>query len=273
MARSARSPEPYDEPQGLLMEGLTLSARAVSQNPVTVGCMTAFAITLFYVSANALWNQPHFHSGAFFQTRVIRSERVDPPPTAETGRFDQFQPAVGVSNEPVNSIPVPTPGSPQYVPSGDPKVFQVQKVLAELGLYGDHPDGLNGPKTRAAVANYRQIVGLGEGGAIDDALLRQLGISFEQIRAPGTEAAPGGAVPQPSVRPAETRVASADSARIVRIQAGLKAFGNDAIVIDGIPGTDTRAAIREFQALFGLPVTGEPDETLYAKMKEVGLTD
>ena len=34
-----------------------------------------------------------------------------------------------------------------------------------------------------------------------------------------------------------------------------------------------RAAIREFQSLFGLPVTGEPDEKLYAKMREIGLTN
>ena len=64
-----------------------------------------------------------------------------------------------------------------------------------------------------------------------------------------------------------------NNAQVVRIQAGLRAFGNDGIVIDGIAGSDTRAAIREFQTLFGLDVTGEPDDALYAKMKEIGLTD
>ena len=38
--------------------------------------------------------------------------------------------------------------------------------------------------------------------------------------------------------------------------------------IDGVIGAKTRAAIREFQSLFGLPVTGEPDQKLYAKMRE-----
>jgi peptidoglycan hydrolase-like protein with peptidoglycan-binding domain len=37
-------------------------------------------------------------------------------------------------------------------------------------------------------------------------------------------------------------------------------------------GTKTRNAIKEFQSLFGLAVTGEPDEELYAKMREIGLT-
>ncbi|TGR62427.1 peptidoglycan-binding protein, partial [Mesorhizobium sp. M2D.F.Ca.ET.223.01.1.1] len=32
-------------------------------------------------------------------------------------------------------------------------------------------------------------------------------------------------------------------------------------------------AIKEFQALFGLPETGEPDEAVYVKMREIGLTN
>lgn len=60
---------------------------------------------------------------------------------------------------------------------------------------------------------------------------------------------------------------------VKRIQAGLKAFGNDGIEIDGVVGSRTRSAILEFQSLFGLPETGEPDSALYAKMREIGLTE
>ncbi|KAB2853667.1 MAG: peptidoglycan-binding protein, partial [Bauldia sp.] len=62
-------------------------------------------------------------------------------------------------------------------------------------------------------------------------------------------------------------------ARLVKIQAGLKAFGNDDIKLDGVIGARTKSAIKEFQSLFGLPQTGEPDEVVYAKMREIGLTD
>ena len=55
------------------------------------------------------------------------------------------------------------------------------------------------------------------------------------------------------------------------MQAGLKEFGNDAIEIDGLMGAQTTAAIKEFQSLFGLQVTGEADQAVYAKMKEIGL--
>ena len=60
---------------------------------------------------------------------------------------------------------------------------------------------------------------------------------------------------------------------VQKIQAGLKAFGNDGMEIDGVIGAKTRSAIREFQSLFGLPVTGEPDQKVYAKMREIGLTN
>ena len=61
--------------------------------------------------------------------------------------------------------------------------------------------------------------------------------------------------------------------RIAKVQAGLKEFGNDAIEIDGVMGARTEAAIREFQSLFGLAVTGEADQAVYAKMKEIGLVE
>jgi peptidoglycan hydrolase-like protein with peptidoglycan-binding domain len=43
--------------------------------------------------------------------------------------------------------------------------------------------------------------------------------------------------------------------------------------IDGVIGSRTQAALREFQSLFGLPETGQPDQAVYAKMKEIGLTN
>ncbi len=58
---------------------------------------------------------------------------------------------------------------------------------------------------------------------------------------------------------------------LVRIQAGLKAFGNDMVVVDGVPGKTTEDAIREFQKLFRLNVSGKPDSELIGKMREIGL--
>lgn len=109
------------------------------------------------------------------------------------------------------------------------------------------------------------MVGLPAGGDIDDALLEQLGAR------PITSAIK----PQPAPRgkPIDDTPKSVPAAdqHVMKIQAGLKAFGNDAIEIDGVAGARTKAAIREFQALFGLPESGEADDVVYAKMREIGL--
>lgn len=69
-------------------------------------------------------------------------------------------------------------------------------------------------------------------------------------------------------RPSKQQVTSQD---IVRVQAGLKAFGNGKVSVDGIPDQTTRDAVREFQKLFNLPATGEIDANLIGKMREIGL--
>ena len=255
MARSARRPEKKAPARrNALGSGAVALGSLVAANPVLVGGSTAFLVTLFYVSANALWYQPFPHTGAFFATRSI-------------GHFP-----APVTDEPETTINIERP-APPLVPKSDPAVQQVQEILKTLGFYAGAVDGLQGPNTQKAVDAYRQKVGLAAGG-IDDALLEQLGAT------PTTAAVPhptprGQVAPTPtatgSVAPAQPSPAS--DARIVKIQAGLKAFGNDDIKLDGMVGNRTKAAIKEFQALFGLPETGEPDEAVYAKMREIGLTN
>ena len=71
--------------------------------------------------------------------------------------------------------------------------------------------------------------------------------------------------------PEKVVAGSGEAVRIARIQAGLRAFGHDQIEIDGIAGSQTRDAIAEFQSLFRLAATGEPDAQTEAKMREIGL--
>ncbi len=60
---------------------LTLIAR----NPTLVGGSTAFLVALSFVSANAIWYQPHAHTGAFFATRdYLRHDAAETPPEETT---------------------------------------------------------------------------------------------------------------------------------------------------------------------------------------------
>jgi peptidoglycan hydrolase-like protein with peptidoglycan-binding domain len=263
MGRSRRLPE-LDESEGTpLGQAAAAVGGAIARNPVLVGGATAFIVALSYVSANALWYQPHFHSGAFFATRANNYVEPGPPADETTIRIER-QSAV--------ATPKPKP---------DPVVEQVQSILQSMNLYAGDVDGINGPNTRKAVEAYRKTMGMELSGDIDDALLEQLGAADTtagiQPKAVPVKAVPVPAEPQPRAETVSVKLTDAESAKpdpmVQKIQAGLKAFGNDGMEIDGVIGAKTRAAIREFQSLFGLPVTGEPDQKLYAKMREVGLTN
>ena len=273
MGRSARLPDLDGEPQSPLSEAFAALGGILVRNPTLVGGTTAFVVALSYVSANAIWYQPHFHNGAFFATR--ETNYIGPPdPSGETTIRIERQSAA----EPVK-------------PKPDPTIEKVQAILKSMNLYDGAVDGLNGPATRNAIAAYRKTMGMEASGEIDDDLLELLavddttaGIKPKPPVSPQmqTQTLPDRQVPVPSdpmPKPemisakVEMPAAAGPDPMIMKIQAGLKAFGNDKMEIDGMMGAKTKAAIREFQSLFGLEVTGEPSQEVYAKMREIGLTN
>lgn len=248
-----------------------------------VGGVTAFAVAFSYVAANAMWYQPHAHDGAFFATRPPAGYQPAsrPAPMPRSDRMEQ--PAVEVDAAAVETIiriereklaareaPEQAAAATPASPPGDPVVLEVQRILAGLNLYSGAVDGLTGPQTRSAIEAYRKMVGLTASAEIDDHLLAQLGARPRSAAgapplphgSPGTDMIETSSAPPPR-----------DDTVVKRIQAGLRAFGNDGIEIDGVVGSRTRAAVLEFQSLFGLAETGEPDQAVYAKMREIGLAD
>lgn len=257
MARSAKQPKAVRRRGNALQGGAVAVGSLISRNPVLVGGSTAFLVTLFYVSANALWYQPFPHAGAFFATRSIEAF-----PRADT-------------DEPETTINIVRPGPAPAPVKSDPVVERVQGILKDLDFYSGTVDGITGPNTRKAIQAYQQKVGLNASGEIDSVLLDQLGATPTASTAvphPAPRPDQMAAVAIPASAPASA-AAPAPDARIIKIQAGLKAFGNDDMQLDGVVGARTKAAIKEFQSLFGLPETGEPDEVVYVKMREIGLTN
>lgn len=276
MKRSKKQPEARGGFSDLIGGTARATGTVVLRNPLTVGGGTAFLVALFFVSANALWYQPHAHTGAFFMTRQMQS--YQPPHMSPTHSIRVPQPAPERYRSVSTESPDHSTASALAAKIGDPTVMKVQTVLGDLDLYTGSIDGLLGPQTKKAVEEYQRIVGLDASGIIDDSLLRQL----------GTKPASEPDIPQPSVAPrrAKSEAAVSDSqanlvadpkpaaeidTAVARVQAGLKAFGNDHIEIDGLIGEQTRGAIREFQTLFGLTVSGVADQELVAKMQEIGL--
>lgn len=288
MGTSARSPEPDDERASPLIEALGAVGGALARNPTLVGGTTAFVVALSFVSANAIWYQPHFHSGAFFATRDVDYVGPADPSQQET------------------TIRIEREGDRQARAKADPVVEKVQAILQSMNLYEGPVDGLNGPNTRKAVAAYRKTLGMAPSDAVDAELLETLGVydktagigepdrpavrevtakrpaslpvvdeSADPVAARIEQASATVDVPEEggSTAVGKPAVAAKPDPMIMKIQAGLKAFGNDQMEVDGLIGSKTRSSIKEFQSLFGLKVTGEPSEEVYAKMREIGLTN
>jgi peptidoglycan hydrolase-like protein with peptidoglycan-binding domain len=251
----------------------------LTRRRIVAGGATALAVTFTFVAANAIWYQPHAHKAPILATRAVEPGPVPVPIPVEREReaIEVAQPPARPSESPrqtgdadIASIIEDRTEPSETMQGGDPQVAEIQSVMADLGLYEGEVDGLSGPLTRAAIEAYQQTIGLEVTGRIDDTLLAKLGVAGEP------------AVPAPPAQRPERRdtdnvqtasLGGQGDSRVMRIQAGLRAFGNDGIEIDGMVGPRTEAAIREFQSLFGLPVTGEPDQALYVKMREIGLMD
>ncbi|APH71515.1 peptidoglycan-binding domain-containing protein [Aquibium oceanicum] len=267
---------------GLIGTVAAASGTAIVENPVLVGSSTAFLVVLFYVSANALWYQPFPHPEPLLQTRFVvehpEAEAVPQPPAARPA------PPRDVTNsvraQPEEAVAGVSPAEPSATQR---TLARIQSTLQELKFYSGEIDGLSGPKTRQAISDYQKTVGLPVTGEVSDELLAALdgGAGPSATSVPIPDGVP---VPEPrrdvvaSIRSDEPNRSDApgaalDQTQIVKIQAGLRAFGNEGIEIDGVMGEKTRTAVREFQSLFGLPVNGQPDARLLEKMTEIGLTN
>src|SRR5262245_30737534 len=187
MGRSERLPDLDGEPQSPLGEAFATLGGVLVRNPALVAGTPAFIVVLSYVSANAIWYQPHFHNGAFFATR--ETNYIGPPDSSgETTIRIERQSAA----EPAK-------------PKADPTIERVQAILKSMNLYDGAVDGLNGPATRNAIASYRKTMGMETSGGIDDGLLELLvvgdttaGIKPKPPASPQMQILPVTQVPVPS---------------------------------------------------------------------------
>jgi len=72
----------------------------------------------------------------------------------------------------------------------------------------------------------------------------------------------------PAVTSAVARPAPSDL--VMKIQKGLSNIAYTDIAVDGLMGEKTRTAIRHFEKHYRLPVTGEPNYEVLAKLKDIG---
>ena len=310
--RSAKQDNLINEPDGLI-DALKSIVSYHVRKPANVAWSVGVIGAVGFVFSNALFFQQGAHPAAFFETRgqnsehgLQRDERQLPINKSDVATKDSndAKPVTRIVFEPgAEAVPMPAArpqpsqkiidavqrtenqlAAEQKSQKGN-SLLELQGLLAELGFYKGEIDGLDGPQTRAAIEAYKANVGL-----------RGIELTYgELVTSTKNNLIVTAAIPKTrpeevqqnqnvTVEPRQVKtisytpptpqsVAAQPSSTIIKVQAGLRAFGNESITVDGVAGTQTTQAIQEFQELFKLPVTGKIDNELVSKMKDVGLID
>ncbi|MDP2621337.1 MAG: peptidoglycan-binding protein [Hyphomicrobiales bacterium] len=136
-----------------------------------------------------------------------------------------------------------------------PEMRELQRGLRDLGFYDGAVDGIDGPRTRMAIAAYQKAIGLNGTGRADEGLYRQVRLARRDVP------------PVPPMPPAPP--ASDSETRLLAVQQVLADLGYAPGRIDGRLGSNTQAAIARFERDHGLKVTGQMSAALVRKLSAV----
>lgn len=156
----------------------------------------------------------------------------------------------------------PAPAVAQTAPASNPasapySLRNVQAALARLGYPVGTPDGVIGPKSRAAIRAFQTDSGLPASGEPSLALYDKL----QEAVAKRTAQAPAATTP---TQPAALAV---DSAMITEAQTELRRRGYQISAITGTANAETIAAVRQYQSDARMTVTGTINEELLTQLR------
>lgn len=269
-----------------------------ARHPGKIGGPLVFGVVFSFVSANALWYQPGPHPSPMMKTRQPSNPYAVPGRRmAKATEFESFrieledgEPAKAEKSgddllailEQVEANPpsatgaavekeVAAPAPPAPI-DDEPDILALQQALAARGYYEGKPDGVTGPLTKAAIRAFQTDSGITPTGEPDEEVVALLSVSapLPQPR-PETASAgdPIGEILKQSPPAGNAEIAAADP-MVIEIQRGLVNIAYDGVVVDGVAGATTRAAILEFQKHYRLPETGQPSEAVRNKLREIG---
>jgi len=277
---------------GLGLQGASALGGVIGRNPSVAGGTAAFLVIFSFVAANALWYQPGAHPHPFLRTRDPLFPNVlgaRPAVEEHSGNVTTFK--IERQDEAdatqTNATPI-APGGQQ--PSQI--VMDIQTELVRRGLYNGTPDGVIGPRTSAAILFFEETVGMPQTGDATPVVLAALrtdsvGPSAVPLEKPPADVTSKASAEDPvaaAIRSAEKTIKTAPTPAkkmaqsaelstvdlVLKIQKGLSNMAYANVGVDGVPGEQTRTAIRHFQKHYNLPENGEPSEAVLKKLKEIG---
>jgi peptidoglycan hydrolase-like protein with peptidoglycan-binding domain len=151
------------------------------------------------------------------------------------------------------SVPAAAQATPAYTPINQPySLRNVQVALSNLGYAVGTPDGVIGPKSRAAIRAYQVDSGMPASGEPSIALHEKLQASLAQ---------------RGQAKPAPQQTPTVGAAMVSEAQTELRQRGYDITAITGTANAETTAAVRAYQADARLPVTGEISNDLMQQLR------
>lgn len=137
----------------------------------------------------------------------------------------------------------------------NPVVEEIQVFLTKSGYDTGAQDGRMSQRTRDAIKDFQEAIGIKPTGYIDDFTLRQ--IEDTRRAKEQKELEKTYSVEVRSAFPAKSSTVSGSQWTIKDVQSALKAAGFDPGSIDGKLGPRTQQAIKEFQRAKGLKIDGK----------------
>lgn len=147
-------------------------------------------------------------------------------------------------------------------------ISEVQSMLAVKGFYHGLVDGVDGPETRAAIADYERGINVSPTGEPSVKLLARMRMDQlvrEELvplpaRAPANNPNPETPAATPGIR----------ATQILSVQQAMNSFGYGPVTADGVFGDETSAAIQRFEMNQGISVTGRISDDLIVRLMTIG---
>ncbi len=225
------------------------------QKPGRNGALIFCALMSLVVTVNATVLQTSKHPAPLFQTRVPGGQLS------------------ALMHREIRSVPAGEDQSFPPLVADRALVSDVQSMLAVKGFFNGVVDGLDGPQTRAAIAEYERGLGLDPTGEPSTRLLSRM--RMDDLIQTGTVPLPARAPatnpdPNAPVQLADDQNASINSKTILAVQNALNDFGYGPITPDGMFGAQTANAVRNFQKNQKITVNGEISDELVMHLITTG---
>lgn len=284
-------------------------AERAFDNPAMFGGLVVMALTACAIVSNAMLLQNGRHPEPLFMTRP--SPAIEAPVEPTPVPMPRVRAEQAAAPPPMPPLPRVSPAASEAPPepATPTLIVDLQRALAERGLYRGTIDGIPGSRTRAAITAYQKTEGLPATGEPSTTILDHIrtasilpasepaptpltadppapaattetpldSIAAEPIlemvstepTAPATEV-PVEPLPAPAAAAPDPALAGLQRDRYQSVQHALNQIGYGPVTVDGKAGDDTTNAIRRFELDNGLAITGLPGDKVIERLMAIG---